>query len=147
MIFYQKLLWNIRSRLNSSTFWAFEPVFRYVWSKLKLCAQKIEDFDQIYLNTGSNIQNVEKLSLDLRHSVQMTWTRHKRKIFPLSSLTLIKRIILINTSTLIKKMLKDWKLILMSTMRITKSWSSSSHVFTIPESMNYFHENFFFFFV
>ena len=40
LIFYQKLLWNIRSRLNSSTFLVFEPVFRYVWSKLKLCAQK-----------------------------------------------------------------------------------------------------------
>ena len=40
LIFYQKLLWNIRSRLNSSTFWVFRPVFRYVWSKLKLCAQK-----------------------------------------------------------------------------------------------------------
>ena len=32
LIFYQKLLWNIRSRLNSSTFWVFEPVFKYVWS-------------------------------------------------------------------------------------------------------------------
>ena len=40
LIFYQKLLWHIRSRLNSSTFWVFRPVFRYVWSKLKLCAQK-----------------------------------------------------------------------------------------------------------
>ena len=42
LIFYQKLLWNIRSRLNSSTFWVFGPVFRYVWSKLKLCAQKMK---------------------------------------------------------------------------------------------------------
>ena len=42
LIFYQKLLRNIRSRLNSSTFWVFEPVFRYVWSKLKLCAQKMK---------------------------------------------------------------------------------------------------------
>ena len=25
LIFYQKLLWNIRSRLNSSTFWVFKP--------------------------------------------------------------------------------------------------------------------------
>ena len=41
-IFYQKLLWNIRSRLNSSTFWVFRPVFRYVWSKLKLFAQKMK---------------------------------------------------------------------------------------------------------
>ena len=31
LIFYQKLLWNIRSRLNSSTFWGFEPFFKYVW--------------------------------------------------------------------------------------------------------------------
>ena len=44
LIFYQKLLWNIRSRLNSSTFWVFRPVFRYVWSKLKLFAQKIKIF-------------------------------------------------------------------------------------------------------
>ena len=42
LIFYQKLLWNIRSRLNSSTFWVFRPVFRYVWSKLKLCAQNMK---------------------------------------------------------------------------------------------------------
>ena len=42
LIFYQKLLWNIRSRLNSSTFWIFRPVFRYVWSKLKLFAQKMK---------------------------------------------------------------------------------------------------------
>ena len=42
LIFYQKLLWNIRSRLNFSTFWVFEPVFRYVWSKLKLFAQKMK---------------------------------------------------------------------------------------------------------
>ena len=27
LIFYQKLLWNIRS------IWVFEPVFKYVWSK------------------------------------------------------------------------------------------------------------------
>ena len=42
LIVYQKWLWNIRSRLNSSTFWVFEPVFRYVWSKLKLFAQKMK---------------------------------------------------------------------------------------------------------
>ena len=28
LIFYQKLLWNIRSRLNSSKFWVFMPIFR-----------------------------------------------------------------------------------------------------------------------
>ena len=66
LIFYQKLLWNIRSRLNSSTFWFFEPVIRYVWSKLKLFAQKMKIFIKyLYLNTGSETQNVEKLSLDL----------------------------------------------------------------------------------
>ena len=32
LIFYQKLLWNIRSRLNSSTFWVFRSVFK--WSIL-----------------------------------------------------------------------------------------------------------------
>ena len=48
----------IRSRLNSSRFWVFEPVFLYAWSKS-------EDLDQIYLNAGSKTQNVEKLTLDL----------------------------------------------------------------------------------
>ena len=33
LIFYQKLLWNIRSRLNFSTFWVFEPVFKYVFCR------------------------------------------------------------------------------------------------------------------
>ena len=42
LIFYQKLLWNIRSRLNSSTFWVFRPVFRYVWSELKLFTPKMK---------------------------------------------------------------------------------------------------------
>ena len=42
LTFYQKLLWNIRSRLNSSTFWVFRPVFRYDWSKLKLFAYKMK---------------------------------------------------------------------------------------------------------
>ena len=65
LIFYQKLLWHIRSRLNSSTFWVFRPVFRYVWSKLKLCAQRNEVFDPTYSNTDSKTQNVEGLSLDL----------------------------------------------------------------------------------
>ena len=37
-----KLLRNIRSRLNSSPFWVFRPVFRYVWLKLKLFAQKMK---------------------------------------------------------------------------------------------------------
>ena len=65
LIFYQKLLWNIRSRLNSSTFWVFEPVFKYVWSKSSFfCAQSFK-FDQTYLNTGLKTQNVEELSLDL----------------------------------------------------------------------------------
>ena len=40
LIFYQKLLWNIRSRLNSSTFWVFEPVFKYVWSKSSFFVHK-----------------------------------------------------------------------------------------------------------
>ena len=33
LIFYQNLLWNIRSRLDSTTFCVFEPVLKYVWSK------------------------------------------------------------------------------------------------------------------
>ena len=40
--FYQHILSNIRSRLNFSTYWVFEPVFRYVWSKLKLFAQEMK---------------------------------------------------------------------------------------------------------
>ena len=59
MIFYLKLFWNIRSSLNSSTFWVFEPVFRYVWSKLKLFAQKMKIFIKV------QAQNVEEISLDL----------------------------------------------------------------------------------
>ena len=65
LIFYQKLLKNIRSRLNSSTFWVFEPVFRYFWSKLEAFCTKNEDLDQIYLTRGSKTQNVEKVSLAL----------------------------------------------------------------------------------
>ena len=40
LMFYQKLLWNIRSRLNSSAFWVFEPVFKYVWSKSSFFVHK-----------------------------------------------------------------------------------------------------------
>ena len=50
----QKLLWNIRSRLNSSTFWVFRPVS----TKIDIFDQN-EDLDQTYLNTGSKTQNVE----------------------------------------------------------------------------------------
>ena len=42
LIFYQKILWNMRSRLNSSTFWVFRPVFRYVCSKMKLFVQRMK---------------------------------------------------------------------------------------------------------
>ena len=51
LIFYQKLLWNIRYRLNSSTFWVFEPVFRYFFIKIEAFCTKNEDFDQIYVYT------------------------------------------------------------------------------------------------
>ena len=58
LIFYQKLLWNIRSRLNSSTFWiCLIKIFIF-------CAQSF-NFDQAYLNTGLKTQNLEELSLDL----------------------------------------------------------------------------------
>ena len=44
LIFYQKLLWNIRSRLNSSTFWVFEPVFTLGWATWNLSlAFKFDD--------------------------------------------------------------------------------------------------------
>ena len=36
-----KILWNIRSRPNSSTFWVFEPVFPRVWSKSSIFCTKI----------------------------------------------------------------------------------------------------------
>ena len=41
LIFCQKLLWNIRSRLDSSTFSIFRSVFGYFWSKL-IFAQKMK---------------------------------------------------------------------------------------------------------
>ena len=40
LIFCQKSLWNIRSRLKSSTFSVFEPVFIHVGSKSSFFAQK-----------------------------------------------------------------------------------------------------------
>ena len=58
---------KIKSRLNSSTFWVFEPVFTYVWSKLSFFVQKALFFYKIHLNTGSKTQNVEELSLNLPH--------------------------------------------------------------------------------
>ena len=48
-IFYQKLLWNIRSRLNSSTFWVFEPVFTYYWFTIFIFYAKSFNFDQTYM--------------------------------------------------------------------------------------------------
>ena len=47
LIFYQKLLWNIRSRLNSSTFWVVEPVFKYVWSKSSFLCTKLQFWSNI----------------------------------------------------------------------------------------------------
>ena len=44
----------MRSRLNSSTFWVFEPVFRFL--------HKNKDFVQIYLNTGSKCGKVKPRS-------------------------------------------------------------------------------------
>ena len=40
LIFYQKSLWNIRSRLNSSKFWVFESVFKKFWSKSSFFVHK-----------------------------------------------------------------------------------------------------------
>ena len=40
LTFYQKLLWNIRSRLNSSTFWVFRPVFKCLFKIGAFCTQK-----------------------------------------------------------------------------------------------------------
>ena len=47
LIFYQKLLWNIRSSLNSSSFWVFEHLFRYIWSKLELFVQTVRFWSNI----------------------------------------------------------------------------------------------------
>ena len=80
LTFYQTLSWNIRSRLNSSTFWVFRPAFRYVWSKLKLCAEN-EDFDQTYLNTGSK----KELGL-ARYSIIISGKISKAKIWVKNSL-------------------------------------------------------------
>ena len=60
--FYHKLLWNIRSRLNFSTFWVFEPVFRYIWWKSSFFVQKASI---LIKHTGLKTQNVDELSLDL----------------------------------------------------------------------------------
>ena len=62
LIFYQKLLLKIKSRLNSSTFWVFEPLCLI---KIEALCTKNEDFYQTYLNTGSKTQNVEEFGLDL----------------------------------------------------------------------------------
>ena len=40
LIFYRKFIWDIRSRLNPSIFWVFEPVFKRVWSKSSFFVQK-----------------------------------------------------------------------------------------------------------
>jgi hypothetical protein len=48
LIFYQKLLWNIRSRLNSSTFWVFEPVFKYIWWKSSFLCTKLQFLSNIF---------------------------------------------------------------------------------------------------
>ena len=64
MIFHQKWLWNIRSRPNSSTFWVFEPVFKYVWSKSTIfCAQSL-NFDQTSKYRPKN-SKCGRVSLDL----------------------------------------------------------------------------------
>ena len=47
LIFYQKLFWNIRSRLNLSTFWFFEPAFRYIWSKSSFLFKKLHFLSNI----------------------------------------------------------------------------------------------------
>ena len=47
LIFYHKLLWNIRSMLNSSKFWVFEPVFTYVWSKSSFLRKKLQFWSKI----------------------------------------------------------------------------------------------------
>ena len=63
MTFYQKLLWNIRSRRKSSTFCVLDLYLDMI--KIEDFFTKNEDFGQTYLNTGSKTQNVEELSLDL----------------------------------------------------------------------------------
>ena len=62
LISYQKLSWNIRSRLNSSTFWVFKPVFTYVWSKSSFFVHKASI---LIKHSGIKTQNMEELSLDL----------------------------------------------------------------------------------
>ena len=41
LIFYQKLLWNIRCRLNSSTLWVFRPVLDMFDPNWSIFAQKM----------------------------------------------------------------------------------------------------------
>ena len=62
MLFYQKLLWNVRSRLNFST---FEFLSLYLDIKVFIFCARSFNFDQTYLYTGLKTQNVEEFSLDL----------------------------------------------------------------------------------
>ena len=58
LIFYKKLLWNIRSGLNSSTFWVFEPVLKYVWSKSSFLCTKLQFWPNIskYMPKTQNVE-------------------------------------------------------------------------------------------
>ena len=42
--------------------------FQWILIKIEDLCTKKEDFDQTYLNTGSNTQNVEEFSLDIPHN-------------------------------------------------------------------------------
>ena len=56
LIFYQKLVWNMRSRLSISTFWVFEPCIQACLTKIFIFCAKSFNFDKTYLNTGLKIK-------------------------------------------------------------------------------------------
>ena len=65
LIFYKKLLRNVRYRLSYSSFWVFGLYSDMFHQSFEAFCTKNIDFHQTYLNTGSKTQNVEELSLDM----------------------------------------------------------------------------------
>jgi hypothetical protein len=64
LIFYQKLSWNIRSRLNPSTTWVLSLYLNMLDQKLHFLCTKLQFWSNLSKNWHKT-QNVEELSLDL----------------------------------------------------------------------------------
>ena len=64
LAFSQKLLWNIRSRINSSTFWVLRPIFRDMFDQnLHFLSKKLQFWSNISKYRLKKPKNVEELSL------------------------------------------------------------------------------------